>query len=251
MKPIVILQHEAGVSAGHFASWLAARSLPHRLVEIHRGERVPASAAPYAGVCSLGGNMSANDPLPWIEAELAFMRDAVERGVPIIGHCLGGQLLAKALGASVYRNPCKEMGWLPIGVVDPALANEWLGSTSPGELFQWHGDAFELPSGARRLLSTPLAPNQAYVVERGPVEHVGMQFHIEMTFELVTAWATEPSAADEIAEERARTGGPGVQSPADMCRDVERRSEAMRRLAWRLYDRWALGLAADRTSVAP
>jgi GMP synthase-like glutamine amidotransferase len=242
MKPIVILQHEAGVSAGHFASWLAARSLPHRLVSVHLGETVPSSAEPFAGMCSLGGNMSANDPLPWIEEELGLMRDAVGRGVPIIGHCLGGQLLAKALGATVYRSPCKEMGWLPVDVVDAARVDEWLGSAAPGELFHWHGDAFELPQGARRLLASPLTPNQAYVAERGGAEHLGMQFHIEMTPELVAAWTGEPGTADEVAEERARTGGPGVQSPAEMCRDVERRCETMRTLAWRLYDRWARGL---------
>jgi GMP synthase-like glutamine amidotransferase len=242
MRPIVILQHEAGVSAGHFASWLAARSLPHRLVSIHLGEPIPSSAEPYAGLCSLGGNMSANDPLSWIDEQLVLMRDAVARCVPIIGHCLGGQLLAKALGAAVYRNPCKEMGWLPVDVVDPARVEEWLGSTAMGELFHWHGDAFELPQGARLLLSSPLTPNQAYVVERGNVEHLGMQFHIEMTTELVNAWATEPGAADEVEAERTLTGGPGVQSPHEMCRDAERRSEAMRLLAWRLYDRWARGL---------
>ncbi len=69
-----------------------------------------------------------------------------------------------------------------------------------------------------------------------------MQFHIEMTPELVTAWTREPGAADEVEEERVRTGGPGVQSPEEMSRDVERRCEAMRTLAWRLYDRWARGL---------
>jgi GMP synthase-like glutamine amidotransferase len=243
MKPILILQHEAGVSAGHFASWLDARSLPRRIVEIHRGEPVPSSAEPYAGLCSLGGNMSANDPLPWIDEELSLLRDAVGRGIPIIGHCLGGQLLAKALGVAVYRSPCKEMGWMPVDVVDPARVDEWFGSTAPGELFHWHGDAFELPQGARRLLSSPLTPNQAYVAERGNAEHLGMQFHIEMTPALVTAWTREPGAADEVEEERARTGGPGVQSPEEMCRDLERRCEAMRTLAWRLYDRWARGLS--------
>jgi len=242
MKPIVVIQHEAGVSAGHFASWLEARSLPHFVVNVHLGDAVPASAVSCAGLCSLGGNMSANDPLPWVADEVELMRDAVERGVPIIGHCLGGQLLARALGAEVTRNPCKEMGWLPVEVVDPALADEWLGSTALGELFHWHGDAFGLPAGARRLLSSPLTPNQAYVVERGGVEHLGMQFHIEMTPDLVAAWAGDPGAANEVDAERARTGGPGVQSPEAMCRDLERRAAAMKTLAWRLYDRWARGL---------
>ncbi len=242
MKPIVILQHEEGVSAGHFASWLAARALASEIVRIDHGELVPASAAPYAGLCSLGGNMSVNDPLPWIPLELRLIEDAVTRGVPVIGHCLGGQLLAKALGAHVTRNPCKEMGWLPVDAVDRALVREWLGTESPGALFHWHGDAFELPRGARRLLSSPLTPNQAYVVERDGVEHLGMQFHVEMTPELVAAWAREPGVEAEVEEERARTGGPGVQSPAEMCRDLAARTASMQTLAWRLYDRWSRGL---------
>ena len=97
MKPIVILQHEAGVSAGHFASWLAARSRPYVTIDVHAGSSLPSSAAPFAGICSLGGNMSVNDALPWIEPEIELMRDADRRGVPIIGHCLGGQLLPRAL----------------------------------------------------------------------------------------------------------------------------------------------------------
>lgn len=242
MKPIAILQHEAGVAPGHFASWLAARALPHRLVRVDRGEPVPQSAALYAGICSMGGNMSVNDPLPWVAEELALLRDAVARRVPVIGHCLGGQLLARALGAPVQRNAFKEMGWLRVEVSDAALANEWFGCADPVELFHWHGDAFELPPGARRVHGSLLTPNQSCVIERDGVAHLGMQFHVEMTPELVTAWAGDPSAAGEVAAERALTGGPGVQSPEAMVQDVEDRCEAMRRLAWSAYDRWARGL---------
>ncbi len=79
------------------------KNLPYQTVHVHAGDPMPSSAEPYAGICSLGGSMSANDDLPWIDDELALMRDADRLGVPIIGHCLGGQLLAKALGAPVTR----------------------------------------------------------------------------------------------------------------------------------------------------
>jgi GMP synthase-like glutamine amidotransferase len=242
MKPIAVIQHEHGVTAGHFESWLLARGIPYEIVGVHCGVAVPPAADAYAGLCSLGGNMSVNDPLPWIRDELALLRDAVWHGVPVIGHCLGAQLLAAALGATVRRNRFKEMGWYPVDVEDEALVAEWLGRAPLGELFHWHGDAFELPAGARRLLSSPLTANQAFIVEREGVEHLGMQFHIEMTAELVLAWAGDPSAETEVKDELARNGGPGVQPPEEMRRDAESRTEHMKPLAWRLYDRWARGL---------
>jgi GMP synthase-like glutamine amidotransferase len=243
MKPILIVQHEADVSAGHFGEWLAVRGRPHALVSIHDGDPVPRRAGDFAGLCSMGGNMSVNDPLPWLDDEIRLLQDAVASRVPVIGHCLGGQLLAKALGAPVRRHRFKEMGWLPVRTEDPARVAEWFGAEALGEVFHWHEDAFDVPVGAHRLLSSELTPNQAFVFERDGAGHVGMQFHIEMTPELVTAWAGEPGAGDEVSAERARTGGPGVQTPAAMCEDLERRTGAMKAYAWRLYDRWARGLA--------
>ncbi|MGZ8994419.1 MAG: type 1 glutamine amidotransferase, partial [Burkholderiaceae bacterium] len=152
MKPIVIVQHEADAGPGYFAHYLLKSNLPYQTVRVFAGDPMPSSAQPYAGICSLGGSMSVNDDLPWIDEELALMRDADGIGVPIIGHCLGGQLLAKACGAQVARNAVKEIGWNQVEVDDAVIARNWIGDQSSFELFQWHEDTFALPFGARRFL---------------------------------------------------------------------------------------------------
>jgi GMP synthase-like glutamine amidotransferase len=239
MKPIAILQHEADVGPGNFELHLQQRGVPYEIVRIDAGDRMPMSAERYAGLCSLGGNMSVNNALPWIDEELALLRDADARSIPVIGHCLGGQLLAKALGGQVTRAPYLEMGWAPVEVDDAALAREWLGRQAGDiEYFQWHGDMFELPAGARRILTSRWCANQAYIVPRPEFAHVGMQFHIEMTPELVKSWAADPHAVSEIERERRRTGGPAVQSPDEMREDLEERAARLHRVAAHLYDRW-------------
>jgi GMP synthase-like glutamine amidotransferase len=215
------------------------------VLRIDRGEPVPITAIRFAGICSLGGNMSVNDALPWIADELALIRDADTRHVPVIGHCLGGQLIARALDAPVRRAEHMELGWSRVEVADPALARDWLGDRldDAGELvfFQWHGDVFELPDGARLMLTGPLCANQAFVVQRESFAHLGMQFHSEMTPELVRLWVEDPSGAREI-DERARSGGPGVQTADQMLHEVESRTARMELFARRLYQRWARGL---------
>lgn len=242
MKPIVIVQHEADTGPGHFERHLQQKGLPYQTVGVYAGDAVPTSAAPYAGICSLGGSMSANDDLPWIEAELALMRDADRRGVPIIGHCLGGQLLAKALGAPVKRHTMKEIGWSEVRVDDAELAREWIGNEPAFELFQWHGDSFDVPVGARRFLTSRLCTNQAFVVERANHAHLGMQFHVEMTPELVRAWVNDPVDADEVDEAFKRQGGKGVQRAEEIVFDLERRTQRMNRVADRIYARWLRGV---------
>jgi GMP synthase-like glutamine amidotransferase len=238
MKPIVILQHEADAGPGHFERYLLQKSLPYQTVRVYAGDPMPSSAAPYAGLCSLGGGMSANDDLPWIAEELALMRDADRLGVPIIGHCLGGQLLAKALGAPVTRNAMKEIGWSEVEVDNAELAREWIGNEPAFELFQWHGDTFDLPAGARRFLTSRLCTNQAFVVDREHHAHLGMQFHIEMTPQLVNAWVTDPGGAHEIDEAFKRQRGTGVQRAEQIVQNVDERTQRMGRLADRIYKRW-------------
>ena len=243
VKPIVILQHAPDVGPGYFTQWLESQRLPYTLLDVER-DAVPQDSGAFAGVCSLGGPMSVNDRLPWIEQECELIGDAVARGVPVIGHCLGGQLLARALGADVTRQPVKEIGWADVAITDRALARDWLGTDAPGavRMFHWHEDAFALPAGARNFMATPSCAHQAYVVERAGVAHLGMQFHCEMTPELVRAWALDPEWNSAVDIEQAAGRGATVQAPAQLVEDLDARTQAMNAWAARLYARWARGL---------
>jgi GMP synthase-like glutamine amidotransferase len=242
LKPIAIFQHASNVGPGYFAQWLATHGLPFEVYATYEATPLPATSEAFSGLCFMGGPMSVNDPMPSIDHELALIRDADARGVPIIGHCLGGQLLAKALGARVARQAVKEIGWSDVAITDAELAARWLGPDAPKSvaMFQWHEDAFELPAGARNFMATPYCAHQAYVIERTGYAHLGMQFHCEMTPELVRGWAFDPEWNSAL-EWLARRGEP-VQIPAQMVEALEARTTAMNAWAARLYARWSEGL---------
>jgi len=245
MRPVAIFQHADDVGPGYFKTWLDQHAIPAQLFEPYRGDAVPDDASAFSGVCLMGGPMSVNDPLPWIEHELRLVRAADAARVPVIGHCLGGQLIAKAFGAPVTRHAVKEIGWGEVRITDPELAARWLGEQARGafEMFQWHGDTFALPPQARNFLASGFCARQAYVIERAGYAHLGMQFHCEMTPSLIRAWTDDPTWLEEIVAERRATGGAGVQDAEQMLDGVEARCAAMNRLAGRLYARWSEGLA--------
>ncbi len=192
--------------------------------------------APSPVLVFMGGPMSVNDDLPWIAPVLRLIRAAVDAQVPVLGHCLGGQLMSKALGGVVGRNPVKEIGWGRCDVPDTPIAREWFGDDLDFfDSFHWHGETFTLPAGATRILSSPWCDNQAFVL--GP--HLGLQCHVEMTEDLIRTWCR--GGAKEIAESR---NSPGVQSPREIEEHLERRVAALHRVADRLYARWTAGLQA-------
>lgn len=237
MKPVLVFRHAATEGAGHFATFLEANRVPWRLVKLDEGEPVPASAKGFAGLGFMGGPMSANDELPCTQPVLALMRDAVANDVPVIGHCLGGQLLARALGATVSVNPVKEIGWNRVAVEDTALARSWFGSDlKEFTTFQWHGDTFAIPAAGERILRGTHCPNQAYVVGD---RHLGMQCHVEMTPAMIRTWCE--TGADEVAEALPRS--PAVQDVATMQAQVKDRLPALTDVAERLYRRWITKLA--------
>src|SRR3989304_3649018 len=111
MKPVAIFRHHRNEGPGYLGAYLDARGVPWTVIRIDQDEKVPADARAFSGAVFMGGPMSVNDDLPWIAPGLDLIRAAVAAGVPVLGHCLGGQLIATALGATVSPNPVKEIGW--------------------------------------------------------------------------------------------------------------------------------------------
>lgn len=233
MRPIAIFRFSPTEGPGYFAEWLDARRMPWTIVALDAGAPVIADSRAYAGIAMMGGPMSVNDDLPWVAPLTALLRDAIAKDVPVIGHCLGGQLLARALGAPVARTPVPEFGWLDVEVCDVAAGRDWFGGRTRFTTFQWHYDAFALPAGATRVLTNAFNANQACVIGE---RHIGFQCHIEMTRELVDTWL-----ATDVAELPA-TSTASEQTAADIRRDVDARLAALHAVASDVYARWAQGL---------
>jgi GMP synthase-like glutamine amidotransferase len=233
MKPVAIFRHSSTEGPGYFATYLERKSVPWKLVALDTGEPVPRNVKEFSGLAFMGGPMSVNDPLPWIPPVLELIREAVRKDVPVIGHCLGGQLMSKALGGTVGPNPVKEIGWGEVRIPDNAVAREWFGSLEPFLSFHWHGETFTIPPGGTRIASSTHCANQAFATGK----HLGMQCHVEMTPEMIRNWYT--GGRDEIDA----SCGPGVQQPEDMETAIEQRIGNLNEVAARLYDKWVEGLA--------
>lgn len=235
MSPVAVFRHSPTEGPGYFSIFLEAHRIPWVLIPLDRGAPVPERADAYAGLCFMGGPMSVNDPFPWIEPVCALIRDAVARDVPVLGHCLGGQLMSKALGGLVTTNPVKEIGWREVQAADDAIAAHWLGEQAgrPATVFEWHGETFSLPAGASRLFANANCANQMFAL--GP--HLGMQCHTEMTPEMITCWCTQ------WAEEAAAVATlPSVDTPQQMLAGIADRLPTMRHLADQIYGTWIRAL---------
>jgi GMP synthase-like glutamine amidotransferase len=232
MKPVAIFQHYPSEGPGYFATFLLDNGIPWQIIRIDQGEALPESPAAFSGLCFMGGPMSVNDELPWIPPMLNLIREAVRADTPVIGHCLGGQLIARALGGTISRNPVKEIGWGKVAVVENTPSSQWLGDIRSFDAFHWHGETFSIPDRATRILESVYCRNQAYVLGR----HLGMQCHVEMTGAMIAAWCK--NGAGEIAA----ADSPAVQTPEEMKALIPALLEPMRRVANRLYGRWIQGL---------
>jgi len=233
---IAIFRHALTEGPGYFAKFLDEHSIPWQLIRIDAGDTVPSDASKFSGLVFMGGPMSVNDDLPWIPPVLELIRNAVAQDIPVLGHCLGGQLISKALGGVVTRNPVKEIGWGKAMVSDHDAVHAWFGDTQSFDAFHWHGETFNLPQGAIHLLSSAHCENQAYAIGK----HLALQCHVEMTEQMIRDWCEV--GVDEIA---ASTSSPAVQPVSAMHAQMANKLPQLHAVARQLYQRWIEGLVAD------
>lgn len=237
MKPVLILQHQSAAGPAYLGRWLDEQGITFEVRNAEIGEMPPPDLRAHGALAILGGEMSANDPLPFLRQTEVLIREALRGGVPTLGHCLGGQLMARALGAGVAGSPAPEIGWQPMEVLDTPLGRAWFGAPGRTVVFHWHHEAFGLPPGAERLAGSAACPNQAFAI--GP--HLAMQFHIEIDHDRIAEWSQDegPRYLDALAHHAT------VQSRGAMRSDESVHLAAHQALARRIYGRW-MSLARGR-----
>jgi GMP synthase-like glutamine amidotransferase len=174
-----VFQHVPFEGPGSIAPWLEARGIEISNTRFFQNDPLP-KVEEIDFLVVMGGPMSVNDErvFPWLVSEKHFIRDMINRGKPVLGICLGAQMIANVLGSKVYPNAEKEIGWFPIqGTVTSDQSNVF---RFPDEcvVFHWHGETFDLPRGATRLAKSPACMNQAFQFNANVI---GLQFHLETT----------------------------------------------------------------------
>jgi len=231
MKPVAIVQHDPNDGPSYFTTWLTAQEIPFELFRMFDSDHLPKDLSQHAGLCMLGGPMSANDPLAYYPPLFALVHEAVQRRVPVIGHCLGGQLLSRALGGTVQAAEHPEIGWSLMEQAHPE-ARGWFGD-QPLQLFQWHSESFSIPAQATQLLRGAHCANQAYCVDG---LHLGMQFHCEVDEAKVRSWL------ELGASELHSCVSPGVQTAENILAQLDSDLQQSQRIANCIYSRWSQGL---------
>jgi GMP synthase (glutamine-hydrolysing) len=187
IKRALILQHVSEERGGLFEDILLEQKWKIKVLPLFKGLELP-HWEDFGMILVLGGPMSANDEknYPFLGQEIRFIRQALKMGHPVLGVCLGAQLMAKALGAKVYPGPCKEIGWYWLNRTPSGKSDPLFSLLDPYFLvFQWHGETFDLPPQALCLAGNQIYPNQAF---RFGLLSYGLQFHLEMTRPMLEAW---------------------------------------------------------------
>jgi GMP synthase-like glutamine amidotransferase len=220
---VLAFRHTPADDLGLIASALASQGILCDHADLYADPDAVCCTDGAAALIFMGGAMSANDNHSYLRREIQYIREAVRRRQPILGVCLGAQLIAKALGARVYPSAVKEIGWAPV-TFSPAASRDPLfsGLQEPENIFHWHGETFDLPDEAERLASSEVCENQAFRVGD---RVYGLQFHLEVTPAMIAEWVRDDQACGTARE---------VTWPIDPYQHVARSA----RLAQMVFGRW-------------
>ena len=219
---VLAFRHVPFEHLGLIADSLRERGIECQYVDLYEDPRVP-PVDDADGLIFMGGPMSVNDDLAYIRQELHLIEEAAGRGKPVLGVCLGAQLIAKALGGRVYRNAVKEIGWYPVRFTEGAAKDRlFAGLAGPELVFHWHGETFDLPRKAELLASSDGCRNQAFRVAD---KVYGLQFHLEVTPEMIADWCGQDANCGDMREVE------GVIDP--QCNAAR-----LRELSGQIFGRW-------------
>jgi GMP synthase-like glutamine amidotransferase len=234
MKPLYIFRHIECEGPGYLDEVLTRLAIPSEIIAIDKDDPVPADIEDCSGLVFMGGPMSVNDPLPWIDRELELIRQAHAEEMPVLGHCLGGQLISKALGGIVNANPLREIGWHSVRKLHNTTTESWLGELpSRMELFHWHGETFSVPEHAEVILESDHCARQAFASGNT----LALQCHVEMTAPMVREWVS-------LYRHELDVPSPAVQSAETMMENLAVKIAGAQQVADCLYLRWLRPLLA-------
>jgi GMP synthase (glutamine-hydrolysing) len=236
MSTVWVLQHVRCETLGIMAQTLDAAGLAARYVRPIEGQPVPKRMEEAAGLIVMGGPMGVYEQrrYPFLRDEMQLIEQALREEKPVLGVCLGSQLLASTLGATVTKGPKKEIGWYPVTLTDGAPSDPLWQDVEPSFMaYHWHGDIFALPQGASSLASSELTACQAF---RYGHSAYGFLFHLEMTTAIIAAMVQ--AFADELHEA-------GIDGD-EMIKQADRYLPRPQRIGSYVFQRWTSLVAGDR-----
>ena len=228
MKPVLILENQIPENIAYLGTWLRKNNIAYEVHNAERDRAFPTSMEPYCALAVMGGAMSANDPLPTNRQAEILILQAMYRDKPVIGHCLGGQLMARALGAKVQASPMPEIGWQKINYLEKS---KWFGDDPLDTVIHWHYESFDIPSGAKLLASSESCPNQAFSIGK----HLAMQFHIEIDENKIHYWV---SGRDRKWKEARNNKYSSVQNKKEMLAGIKQYLQKHQIVADSVYKTW-------------
>ena len=232
MKPVRIFRHVACEGPGYLGTFLERHNIPFEVICIDEGITVPKDLDDVSGLVFMGGSMNVTDPLQWVKEEKDLIRNAINKNIPVMGNCLGAQLMAAALDGTITHDENMEIGWHKVEADVNNSDNEWLNDLPDNFIpFHWHADTFSIPEEATVLFHSKCRMNQAFAIKNS----IALQFHLEMTTEMVEEWVS-------LFKSDLEQGHPCVENAGEILLNLNKKIDALHQYADFFYTKWIKGL---------